>query len=311
MFSILLPAPLVGVITFLAYLATTITVCIFLLPAILLKLIPYKPLQRGCSRYCVGLAGQWAGTNQLLLRLLHPMQWQIDLRGTLDPKRSYLLICNHQSWADILILFDACHGRVPLPRFFLKQQLIYLPVIGAACWAMDFPFMKRHSKAAIAAHPELRNDDLESTRRACQIYRSEPVTVVNFIEGTRFSEAKRLQKQSPYRHLLRPKSAGLSFALNAMGEQFAGIIDVTIAYRPTQRKWLWWSWFCGDQDNLVLQMDVRPVPLELATGNYELDAEYRARFQAWVNDLWAKKDARLDRLRSQTVSPPARPAHHF
>lgn len=311
MLSILLPAPLIGALTFLVFLSTTVAAFAFLLPAILLKLIPYVPLQRGCSRYCVGVALQWASTNQVLFRLIHPAQWQIDLRGKLDPRRSYLLICNHQTWADILILFDLCYGRVPLPRFFLKQQLMYVPIIGVACWAMDFPFMKRHSKAAVAANPALRNEDLETTRRACQIYRNEPVTVVNFAEGTRFTEAKRLQNQSPYRHLLRPKSAGLSFALNAMGDQFAGIIDVTIAYRPTLRKWLWWSWFCGDQDSLDLHLDIRPVPAELMAGNYEQDAEFRARFQAWVNDLWARKDARLDRLGGQTVTPPARPAHYF
>ncbi|TXH06043.1 MAG: acyltransferase [Nevskiaceae bacterium] len=302
---------MVGAITFLAILGTTITVFAFLLPAILLKLIPYPPLQRGCSRYCVGVAGQWAAANQLLIRLLHPTQWQIDLRGRLDPRRSYLLVCNHQSWADILILFDFCHGRVPLPRFFLKWELIYVPIIGVGCWAMDFPFMKRHSKAAIAANPALRFEDLETTRRSCEIFKTEPVTVVNFLEGTRFNEAKRIAKQSPYRHLLRPKAAGLSFALNAMGEQFAGIIDVTLAYRPTRRKWLWWSWFCGEQDDLALHVDVLPVPQDLMHGDYEGDPEFRARFQAWVNDLWARKDARLGRLGGQTVTPPARPAHHF
>ena len=311
MLSILLPGPLVGAITFLVLLASTLVTFAFLLPAILLKLIPYHPLQRGCSRYCVGVAARWAGANQLMFRVIHPAQWDIDLRGALDPKRSYLVVCNHQSWADILILFDAFHGRVPLLRFFLKDQLRYVPVIGMACWAMDFPFMKRHGKAAIAANPQLRNEDLEATRRACEVYRNEPVAVVNFLEGTRFTEAKRIEKRSPYRHLLPPKAAGLSFALNAMGDHFAGIIDVTLAYRPMTRKWLWWSWLCGEQDLLSLHMDVRPIPADLISGNYEADAEFRARFQAWTNDLWSKKDARLDRLNDQTVAPPARPAHHF
>jgi 1-acyl-sn-glycerol-3-phosphate acyltransferase len=310
MFSILLPGPLVGLITLIALLATTVAVFAFLLPAILLKLIPYAPLRRGCSRYCVGVAAQWVAANQLLFRLIHPIQWQIDLRGKFDPRRSYLLICNHQSWADILLLFDVLHGRVPLPRFFLKQQLIYVPIIGAACWAMDFPFMKRHSKDAIAVNPALRHEDLETTRRACEIYKSEPVTVVNFLEGTRFSETKRLNGSSPYRYLLRPKSGGMSFALNAMGDQFAGLIDVTIAYRQTQKPLLW-SWLCGEQDDLALRAEVTPIPAELIHGDYEHDAEFRARFQTWINELWTRKDARLGRLMDQPLSPPARPAHHF
>ncbi|MGH8456527.1 MAG: acyltransferase [Stenotrophobium sp.] len=310
MFSLLLPGPLVGLITAIALIASVIGAFVFLAPAILLKLIPYAPLQRGCSRYCVGVAVQWAGVVQLLFRLIHPAQWQVDIRGQLDPNRSYLLIGNHQSWADIVILFDLLHNRVPLPRFFLKQQLMYVPIIGVACWAMDFPFMKRHTREEVAANPALRHDDLETTRRACEIYRSEPVTVVNFLEGTRFTETKRLKKRSPYRHLLRPKSAGLSFTLNAMGDQFADMMDVTIAYRQTQKS-LCWSWLCGEQDDLVIRVDVMPIPAELMHGDYEHDEEYRARFQTWVNDLWARKDARLGRLMDQPMAPPARPAHHF
>jgi 1-acyl-sn-glycerol-3-phosphate acyltransferase len=310
MLSILLPAPIVGLITFIVLFASLVLSFSLILPGALIKLIPHPPLQRACSRYCVWVATQWASNNQILFRLIHAAQWEVDIRGKLDPKRSYMLVCNHQTWADIVILFDAFHGRVPLLRFFLKYELIYLPIIGTACWAMDFPFMKRHTREAIEANPALRNEDLETTRRACEIYKAEPVTVVSFLEGTRFTEAKRIANQSPYRHLLRPKSAGMSFALNALGDQFAGIIDVTLAYRSTT-KYLWWSWLCGEQDNLALHIDVRPLPADLVIGNYEGDAEFRTRFQAWVNDLWTKKDARLDRLGSQPIAPPARPAHHF
>jgi len=301
MFSILLPGPLVGAVTFLIMLALLIVIFFFLLPGILLKLIPYAPLQRACSRYCVGVAVQWAAAMQLIYRILHPKQWQVDIRGTLDPNRSYLLVSNHQSMADILVLFDVLHGRLPLPRFFLKQQLMYVPIIGMGCWAMDFPFMKRHSKEAVAANPALRHEDLEATKRSCEIFR---------LEGTRFSEIKRLNKQSPYRHLLRPKSGGMSFALNAMGDQFAGLIDVTIAYRQTSKP-LFWSWLCGEQDDLAVRADISVIPADLIHGDYEHDAEFRGRFQSWINDLWTRKDARLGRLMDQPLSPPARPAHHF
>lgn len=310
MFSILLPGPLVGAITFLAMLALLFVTFFGLLPGIVFKLIPYKPLQRACSRYCVGVAVLWAASMQLIYRIFHPKQWQLDIRGELDPKRSYLLVSNHQSWADIMVLFDILHRRVPLPRFFLKHELLYVPVVGLGCWAMDFPFMKRHSKEAIAANPGLRNADLEATRRSCEIFRTEPVTLVNFLEGTRFTEAKRLKKQSPYRHLLRPKSGGMSFALNAMGDQFAGLIDVTIAYRQTDKSLLW-SWLCGEQDDLIVRADISAIPADLIHGDYEHDEEFRARFQTWVNDLWTRKDARLGRLLDQPLSPPARPAHHF
>jgi 1-acyl-sn-glycerol-3-phosphate acyltransferase len=310
MFSVLLPAPVVGFITFVALLATTLAAGLLLTPGILLKLIPWPPLQRACSRYCVWIAINWVSNNKILFRLLHAVQWDIDVRTAIQPGKNYLLIANHQSWADILLLFDVFHLRSPFPRFFLKQELLYVPIVGAACWAMDFPFMKRHPRAAIAANPELRNEDIETTRKTCELYRNEPVTVVNFLEGTRFSEAKRISKQSPYRHLLRPKAAGMSFALNAMGEQFAGVIDVTIAYRPTSKSLLW-SFCSGEQDQLSVHIDVQPIPQELLAGDYEHDPEFRAHFQSWVNGLWVRKDARLERmLNTRPAMQAQRPAHY-
>ncbi len=309
MFSVIFPPIVVGAITALAVMAITIAAFLLLLPGIALKPIPLPPLQRTCSRYCVWIATNWVAYLKLIFRLLHAVQWEIDVRTPLQARQNYLLIANHQSWADILLLFDVFHGRTPFPRFFLKWELIYVPIIGLACWAMDFPFMRRHSKQALAAHPELRTQDLDTTRRACSLYRTEPVTVVNFLEGTRFSETKRVARQSPYRHLLRPKAGGMSFTLNAMGEQFAGVIDVTIGYRPTDKPLLW-SFCCGEQDQLSVHIDLLPIPQDLLCGDYESDPGYRQRFQHWINGIWQRKDARLERMHNTRPALQAqRPAH--
>ncbi|MES0874828.1 acyltransferase [Sinimarinibacterium thermocellulolyticum] len=310
MFSVIFPPSITGILTVVVMVGWMVACFVLLLPAILLKLVPHPPLQRGCSRYCIWIATNWVRNNKLLYRLLHAEHWEIDLRARLEPNKNYLVICNHQSWADIVVLFDLLHARAPFPRFFLKWELRYVPVIGLACWAMDFPFMRRHSRQALQAHPELRRQDLETTRRACELYKTEPVTVINFLEGTRFTETKRIERQSPYRHLLRPKAAGLSFTLNAMGEQFAGIVDVTIAYRPT-RKPLLWSFACGEQDQLAIHAELLAIPQDLMHGDYEHDAEFRQRFQSWVNGIWARKDARLGRMTGERPALQApRPAHH-
>lgn len=309
MLSVIFPPSVMMVLTSLVLIASTLATFLLLLPAILLKLLPHPPLQRACSRYCVWIATNWASNNKIMLRLLHAVEWDVEFRTPLDPDKNYLLIANHQSWADIILLFDLLHGRVPFPRFFLKYELLYVPVIGMACWAMDFPFMRRLSKSQLAAHPELRGKDVEATRRACAIYRTEPVTVINFLEGTRFTEEKRVAKKSPYRHLLTPKAGGMSFTLNAMGEQFAGVIDVTIAYRPTQKKLLW-SFTSGEQNQLCVHIDVLPIPAELMCGDYEHDREFRKRFQDWINTIWMRKDARLERmLNARPAMQAPRPAH--
>jgi len=296
MISAWLPAWLLGITAF-----VTLLLNLFLGPGIFIQLaalakflLPVPAFGRACSRFSVGVATRWAACNQRIYKLFHVVDWQLEIHGELDPGKSYLLICNHQSWVDILLLFDIFHTRLPLVRFFLKRQLIYVPIIGPGCWVMDFPFMHRHSREAIEKNPALREQDLETIRRSCEIYKTVPVTVVNFIEGTRCTEAKRAETGSPFRHLLRPKSAGVSFALNAMGEQFAGLIDVTIAYRPTGRNLLW-SFLCGEQSRLAMQVDVRPIPQELVSGDYQGDPEFRTRFQNWLNDLWIQKDALLDR----------------
>lgn len=298
MISLLLPRWLVGIMTLLVMLLVLLFWGgMIFIPFMLLKLIlPFAPVQTFLSKVLVAIAQQWVASNQLVFRLMHAPQWKLDDQTQLDPRKSYLLICNHQSWADILILFDLFHGRTPFLRFFLKRELIWVPLIGVICWALDMPFMQRqfHKKKTIANVKALEQD-LATTRRFCEKYREHPITVVNFVEGTRFTEAKRNAQKSELQHLLRPKSAGLSFTLNAMGDQFGGIIDVTLAYQPSKRV-LAWSWLCGEQSNMSIQIDTLPIPSEILTGNHDADSVFRARFQHWLYGIWARKDARLERM---------------
>ncbi len=291
-------APFIGVLTCIFMLAILQLIFVALLPGIFLRCLPWHTLQRAGARWCVRVARAWVCMDGGVYRCLHrvpgPGYGQVQLRGLLDPQKSYLLISNHQSWADILILFDVFGGQVPFLRFFMKRDLLWVPIIGVACWAMDFPFMRRYSKEAIAKNSALAEEDLRTTRKACEIYRLDPVTVVNFPEGTRVSAAKRLARGSPFGHLLRPKAAGLSFTLSAMGEQFAGIIDVTLVYQDHGKNLLW-SWLCGQQADVKVIVDVLTPPAELLAGDYAHDETFRNRFQDWLNGLWASKEERLNK----------------
>ena len=299
MLASVLPGPVIAVLTVAIKTVALLFWFVLMLPGVLLHLLPGRALRDLTSRYCVWIARRWVATNKVIYHLVHPMRWRITVEGVLDPRRNYLLICNHQSWADILVLFVAFHGRAPFLRFFLKDQLKYIPIIGQVCWAMEFPFMKRYSREQIAANPALRNQDLETTRAKCEVYKRQPVTVVNFLEGTRFTPDKQARQQSPFRHLLKPKSAGAAFTLRAMGEQFAGLVDVTLVYAPTRggRSRLW-SWLCGEQGTAKLHMAVRPIPGHLLRGDYERDAAFRADFHRWVAQLWAEKDTRIQNMKN-------------
>ena len=181
--------------------------------------------------------------------------------------------------------------RIPLLKFFLKQELIWVPAMGLAWWALDFPFMRRHSEEFLKKNPEMRGKDQETTRRACEKFAQVPTSVMNFAEGTRFTRVKHERQQSPYVHLLKPKAGGMAVALNAMGEKFQAVLDVTIVYpdgAPT-----FWQFLQGRMRRVVVRARLLPIPRHLINADYAGDPAVRAAFQSWVQELWRDKDARI------------------
>ncbi|MCU0804082.1 MAG: acyltransferase [Burkholderiales bacterium] len=288
-----LPAPLVGVIA-----ATLLAInCLFWVPillvfAVLKLLVPIEAVRRRLAAVLLFIAEAWITCNSAWMNLTQRTEWDVQGIAGLDYRSWYLVSCNHQSWVDILALQHLLNRRIPLLKFFLKQQLVWVPVMGLAWWALDFPFMRRHSEEYLKKHPEMRKQDQETTRRACEKFALMPTSVMNFLEGTRFTPAKHARQQSPYRHLLKPKAGGIALALNAMGDRFRSVLDVTIVYpdgAPT-----FWQFLCGKVRRVVVRVQTLPVPRELATGDYAGDPEVREAFQRWVQQLWSAKDAQIE-----------------
>lgn len=258
---------------------------------------PVRPLRDWFDRSVTRAGEAWIAGNNLAMQALHSTTWVVSGLEHLSPDVSYLVNSNHQSWTDILVLQRVFNRRIPFLRFFIKQELIWVPVLGVAWWALHFPFMKRYSPETLAKHPELRGKDLETTRRVCARLRGTPVSIINFLEGTRFTEAKHDQQQSPYRHLLRPKSGGFAFVLSAMGEQFKSMLDVTIVYpggRPSFGDFL-----CGKVPSVIVDVRERVIPAEMLAGDYSANEAFRARFQHWVADIWSDKDTLITSLLAQ------------
>jgi 1-acyl-sn-glycerol-3-phosphate acyltransferase len=237
------------------------------------------------------IAESWIGVNSRMIDAFTRTRFRVEGMETLRYAGHYLVLANHQSWVDIPVLQKVFNRRIPLLRFFLKSQLFWVPLLGLAWWALDFPFMKRYSKQQLARRPELAGRDLAVTRAACEKFRHIPVSVMNFVEGTRFTLAKHAQQGAPYRHLLRPKAGGVAFVLGAMGEAIESVLDVTVSYDIGKPSLV--DLFTDRIGEVRVRVQERPVPAGLAGGDYENDADYRARFQAWVNQLWADKDALL------------------
>lgn len=289
---------LTGTLTLTLLLLNTLVLIGPLLVFALLKLVLPGRGRDYASAAVMWIAETWSEIDKAIFALCIPTQW--DIRGveTLRQDTSYLCISNHQTWVDIPALIESLNRRVPFFKFFLKKELIWVPLLGLAWWGLDYPFMKRYSKAFLDKHPELKGKDLEITKAACELFKRQPVTVVNYLEGTRFTEAKREQQQSPYRHLLKPKAGGVAFVLAALGEQLDALLDVTIVY-PGDKAPGFWDLLNGSISRVIIDIRVRELDPALNAGDYENDPAFRQTVQAWVNQLWVEKDQRIEQLRAE------------
>jgi 1-acyl-sn-glycerol-3-phosphate acyltransferase len=293
-----LPAPLVGVIAFLLLaLNAFFWVPILLVFAIVRLILPFKRVRLVIDPLLVTIAETWISGNSGWMALTQRTEWDVEGIAGLDPQDWYLVNSNHQTWVDIFVLQHLLNRRIPLLKFFIKDQLKWVPVMGLAWWALDFPFMRRHSEEFLKKHPEMRGKDQAATRRACEKFALIPTSVMNFLEGTRFTPAKHARQNSPYRHLLKPKAGGIALALNAMGDKFRAILDVTIVYPDGAPKF--WDFLCGRLRRVIVRVQSLPVPGHLMNSDYGGDAATREAFAQWVQQLWRDKDAQIERLLAQ------------
>ncbi len=284
-----LPSFIIGIIAIVLYLLN----CIFLplltlIVGILRFLIPIAGWQRGMDWLIRNVfeAG-WTHVNQFIMWLTIKTKFETKGTGALQRNGQYFLICNHQSWTDILVLNKVFGGRIPMLMFFMKKELIWmLPVVGLACWFAGYPFMKRYSVAYLKKHPEKKGLDLETTKRLCKRFKNRPLTVTSFIEGTRFTPVKKRQQHSPYKHLLKPKMSGFAFVLAALEKSLHDIINITIVY--PEGKISLWDFICGRIKRIIVRYEVIPITKNLR-GDYH-DREFRVTLQAWLNQTWQEKD---------------------
>ena len=289
-----LPGPIRGILALALYTVNTILLIIPLVMTAFLKLvIPFQPWQVASLKIIDFITTCWVDINSLNLILMQNMKIDVTAPASFSRDRWYLVVCNHQSWVDILVIQKVLLRKIPFLKFFLKKELMWVPLMGLIWWAMDFPFMKRYSSAFLKKKPHLKGRDIEITRKACAKFKTIPVSIVNFVEGTRFTEKKHSRQGSPYKKLLKPKAGGIAFVLNSMDNMIDDVVDVTIAY-PDGAK-TFWQFLCGEVTQVKVNIRVLPVTSDL-TGDYFEDDIFRGNFQAWVNELWQEKDGQLGRM---------------
>ncbi|HIC0130367.1 TPA: acyltransferase [Klebsiella pneumoniae] len=254
-------------------------------------LVPIPAVWRSISVFCNFMMYCWCEGLALLLHLNPWLKWDVQGLEGLNKKNWYLLISNHHSWAYIVVLCVLFRKHIPMNKYFLKQQLAWVPFIGLACWALDMPFMRRYSRSYLIRHPERRGKDVETTRRSCEKFRAHPTTIVNFVEGSRFTEEKKRETRSPYHNLLPPKAAGIAMALNVLGSQFDKLLNVTLCY-PDNHTRPFYDMLSGRLTRIVVRINLVPIGEELH-GDYVNDKNFKRGFQRWLNGLWEEKDRQL------------------
>jgi len=293
--SHVLPNAIRGGLSLFVYMINTIFWCTPLFILVIAKaIVPVEWWRRRCSRLLNAIAENWIWVNNQNQKLIvrNP---QLEVQGIEALKRSewYLVLANHQSWVDILVLQRIFHKQIPFLKFFIKKELFWFPLLGQAWWAMDFPFVKRYTKSYLRKKPHLKGKDLEITRKACRKFKKIPVSIMNFVEGTRFTNEKHGRQQSPYPHLLKPKAGGIAFVLGSLGEQISRVLDVTIVYPDGITGF--WAFLCGKISKIKVQVRSLPVSPELF-GDYINDGHFRADLQRWLNGLWAEKNRYIEKM---------------
>lgn len=254
----------------------------------------------------IHITNSWLAVNNWLIdHVLPDLEWDITIEDDvkLSMQGRYLMMCNHQSWVDTTVNQYFGLTRMPLTRFFTKWELIFIPFVGQAFKILGFPMMKRHSKQQIAQHPELKMRDLEESRKACEQLLSQPFTLLNYLEGTRFTPEKHAEQHSPYQHLLKPKAGGLALALNILGDKIDALVDMTIVYPDGAPGYS--DFWLGDVNRIAVNLRRIEIPDWVLGGNYEDDAEYRERFQHWVDQLWLEKDQCIERIKQKYQHNPS------
>jgi 1-acyl-sn-glycerol-3-phosphate acyltransferase len=273
------------------------TICITLL-GFLKFIMPFSIVTKPINIILNFMMSAFGFCSVALISIMNKVEFDYVIEGELSKKEWYLIISNHLSWLDIILLTDFAAGKIPSPKFFLKKELIWLPFVGLGAWALDMPFMQRYSKAFLQKNPHLEGKDIATTKKSCEKFRQLPTTVINFVEGNRFTPEKQKLKQSPFVNLLPPKAGGIAFTLATMGELFTSILDITVMYPQTQGSPMM-AMLSGRLKKITIRVNVHPVTDEIV-GDYFNDEKFKQGFQRWLNSVWQNKDKLITHLKGTT-----------
>ncbi len=282
----------------LAVLLLIASTTLFFMPILiigLIKLIPIRNSRIFCTKIIDRVCSYWSAVNNFYVDNLQPARIIIEPVDSVSIDKWYIVIANHQSWLDIVLLQRAFNNKIPTLKFFIKDTLKWVPLLGFAWWAMGSPFMKRYSKAYLSKNPMKQHKDREATQKALALFKEIPSAITNFVEGTRFTATKKEQQQSPYLNLLKPRAGGVSFAVSALGKKLDCILDVTIIY--SDKKHSLWDFLCHRMSEITVKVRKIPIPETFTDSQYFNSTRGQEEFRSWLNRHWQNKDDAIQQLK--------------
>ena len=228
-------------------------------------------LIQGCYRNAVGINSWWlrriSGVQMVAHELAEDGQRSTEYFNLTG--ENVVVLANHRTWFDIPLLQALTVPSGPILKFVVKRELAWVPIIGWICLVLQFPMMRRGGTA------RARSADLQAISRAAQDKSSAQDALIIFAEGTRITEAKRIQTESPYTHLLAPKAAGFRTVVRHSPTN-ATVCDMTIIYRAEEVSF--WRCLGGRIPRVDVYLRRRPLA--------EADD-----VRVFLADTWVAKDA--------------------
>ena len=263
-------------------------------------LIPISKFHIVISKIAYWISGGYVLTNNFLMKVFYDPEWDIQGLGDFNINGTYLVMSNHLSLLDIPALQRIFFKQIPFLRFFIKQQLIFVPFLGQGLWALNFPSMKRYSKETLKKHPELRGKDLETTKQSCENLRGQPVSMLIYAEGTRFTPEKNRRANSPYRNLLKPRAGGINTVLRSLGDQLTSILNVTLVY-PGHASPSLFDFLLGKITRIVISIE----PLKLGENEVPSLAQIKSKtgslaIRKFLNHSWEVKDKIINKIHTES-----------
>lgn len=267
-------------------------ICPLTVLAIFKIILPFPVLRSGMHWMMARIYYLAAWFDGILLFQIMGIRLEVTGLEQNYPGRFFLIIANHQSWIDILIVQHLFNFKAPVVKFLAKREMIFVPIVGLVCWAYDFPFLQRRSFKRNQNRNQITRSDVQLLTTALAKFKQSSASIMNFVEGTRFSAAKAKKQSSPYKHLLKPKTGGLNSIFQSLWEQLDAIINITLVYDSPHYNF--WDFLCGRCKKIKIKANT--ITLEEAFGLDSRDSvppDFE-RVTAWIKAIWQQKDNEIE-----------------